>query len=185
MSSKAALMNSTLPPTLSDTHACKASARVPHGFACSAAKFNATMATVTSEDRTTSPPSSPQLRVIGFTTSSTASGANEEQYECSSASPHSLPESPLSRLLRSATWPNLRLRLCKSEIPGAAELSGGLKCRVERSCSEQDCCASRHGRSSSPISIPQMYRCSVLLTLADSLAYTLAATPAWNNSADR
>ncbi len=114
-------------------------------------RFDATMASMTDSDKAISLTSPPQLRVVGFTTSSATS---EEPSE--STTSHSLPESPLSRLLRSATWPTLRVRLCKTEIP--AGLSSGSECSVHNTYSEQDDFVTRHGRSSSPISIPREYR---------------------------
>ena len=111
------------------------------------------MASMTDSDKAISLTSPPQLRVVGFTTSS---AIGEESSESCSTTSHSLPESPLSRLLRSATWPTLRVRLCKTEIP--AGLPSGSECSVHNTHSEQDDSVIRHGRSSSPISIPREYR---------------------------
>lgn len=118
------------------------------------------MSSVTSSDKATPLASPPQLRVVGFCATTTRSSNSEGSAEICGASPHSLPESPLSRLLRSATWPTLRVRLCKSEIP--AGLPGLSHCSTSSICAEQDCFASRSGRSSSPISIPRVYRCATL-----------------------
>lgn len=111
------------------------------------------MASMRDSDKAISLTSPPQLRVVGFTTSS---ATGEESSENCSTTSHSLPESPLSRLLRSATWPTLRVRLCKTKIP-AGSLSGS-ECSVHNTYSEQDDSVTRHGRSSSPISIPREYR---------------------------
>ena len=116
-------------------------------------RCDATMASMTDSDKAISFTSPPQLRVVGFTTSSATS---EEASENCSTTSHSLQESPLSRLLRSATWPTLRVRLCKTEIP--AGLSGGSQCSVHTIHCEQDDSVTPHGRSSSPISIPREYR---------------------------
>ncbi|DBA72112.1 TPA: hypothetical protein ACH3X2_010835 [Trebouxia sp. C0005] len=115
-------------------------------------RCDATMASMTDSDKAISFTSPPQLRVVGFTTSSATS---EEASENCSTTSHSLQESPLSRLLRSATWPTLRVRLCKTEIP--AGLSGGSQCSVHTIHCEQDDSVTPHGRSSSPISIPREY----------------------------
>lgn len=119
-------------------------------------RFDATMASMTDSDKAISLTSPPQLRVVGFTTSS---ATGEESPESCSTTSQSLPESPLSRLLRSATWPTLRVRLCKTEIP--AGLPSGSECSVHSTHSEQDDSVTRHARSSSPISIPREYSCSM------------------------
>ena len=99
----------------------------------------------------------PQLRIVGFTTSSSASDLPSEH--CN-ASPHAVPESPLSRLLRSATWPTLRVRLCKNEIPVSGTNVHETSIAVP---DDKDMSAAAQGRSTSPISIPRVYRSVRLL----------------------
>ena len=120
------------------------------------------MASMTDSDKAVALTSPAQLRVVGFITSN---ATGEESSENCSNTSHSLPESPLSRLLRSATWPTLRVRLCKAEIP-AGSLSGS-ECSGHNTYSEQDDSVTRHGRSTSPISIPREYRYVLVPYAAD------------------
>ena len=100
-----------------------------------------------------SPP--PQLRIVGFTATTTIGSASDSPSDTCGTSPRAVPESPLSQLLRSATWPTLRVRLCKSEIPAGSPSVQDVNAADAVSKSPSD---TTHARSTSPISIPRVCR---------------------------
>ena len=111
--------------------------------------FNANMVSGHTEQVVTVA-SPPQIRVVGFCAKTSA----EASTDAISASPHFVVESPLSRMLRSATWPCLRVRLGKNGIS-----SNTLVCQTHCSTSptlthHAHLVSQNSVSSSSPISIP-------------------------------
>lgn len=91
----------------------------------------------------------PQVRVVGFCAKTSADASTDTI----SASPHSMVESPLSRMLRSATWPCLRVRLGKIGI-SANGLVSQTHCSTSPTPTHHAHSVSQNSVSSSPISIP-------------------------------
>lgn len=95
--------------------------------------------------------SPPQIRVVGFCAKTSA----EALTDTISASPHAVAESPLSRMLRSATWPCLRLRLGKNGIsPSCNALVCQTHCSTSPTLTNRVHSMPQSSVSSSPISIP-------------------------------
>ena len=153
---KQRILNSTFPPNVD----CRGADDTQKWIALPVCLFlllDVTMASLNSGNKATAVAAPPHPVVVGFDAQPTSTCASEASPDSSGASPHSLPESPLSRLLRSATWPALRVRLCKSQIPAAGVPNdvyfGGSECFEEQSFS-----VSRQSRGSTPISIPRICR---------------------------
>ena len=72
-----------------------------------------------------SAPATPVARVVGFTPECKALGKDARIASCESLGSHmSLPESPLSRMLKTASWPCLRLNIHKPRGSIRSDSSG-------------------------------------------------------------
>lgn len=115
----------------------------------------------------------PQVRVVGFCAKTSADASTDTI----SASPHSMVESPLSRMLRSATWPCLRVRLGKIGI-SANGLVSQTHCSTSPTPTHHAHSVSQNSVSSSPISIPgacRSVRCPELVYETLNVACYLAS----------
>ena len=110
--------------------------------------------------------SPPQIRVVGFCAKNSADALNDTI----NASPHSVIESPLSQMLRSATWPCLRVRLGKNEISRPLALASQTHCSSSPKLMLHAHSVSQQSVSSSPISIPRACRSAHKLCLGQKLA---------------
>ena len=116
--------------------------------------FDASMFSSDRVEQVASSMSPPQLRVVGFCAKNSADASTDIM----SASSHSVVESPLSQMLRSATWPCLRLRLGKDEISRPLALASQTHCSTSPKLMLHARSVSQHSISSSPISIPRAGR---------------------------
>ena len=96
----------------------------------------------------------PHRRVVGFC----AKSGGDVATDSISTSSHSTLESPLSQMLRSATWPCLKVRLGRCEISQPVPLASQTPCSSSQQISTHACATMRHSVSSSPISIPRTCR---------------------------
>ena len=112
-------------------------------------------------EQVTAAASPPHPRVVGFCANSSAETSNDTM----SVSPHSVIESPLSQMLRTATWPCLRVRLGKNEISRPLALASQSHCSTSPKLMLHARSVSQHSISSSPISIPRACRLARMLCL--------------------